>query len=110
MKSIQVGKIPVGGSNPLVLIAGPCVVENRDMVLRTAGRIQTVTRKLRIPFIFKSSYKKANRTSARTFAGIDVDQALGILEDVKQEFGVPILTDIHSESEALPAAEVADIL
>lgn len=110
MKSVQVGKIRIGGGNPIVLIAGPCVVENRGMVLRTAERIQKVARKHRIPFIFKSSYKKANRTSGRTFAGIDVDQALAILEEVRQELGVPILTDIHSESEALPAAEVADIL
>jgi 2-dehydro-3-deoxyphosphooctonate aldolase (KDO 8-P synthase) len=110
MKTIQVGKIKVGNNNPLVLIAGPCVVENRDMIMRTAERIQKTTRKYRVPFIFKSSYKKANRTSGRSFVGIDMDDALGILAEVKQEFGVPILTDIHSESEAIPAAEVADVL
>lgn len=109
-KGIQIGKINIGNSKPLVLIAGPCVVENRDMIMRTAERIQKIARKHKIPFIFKSSYKKANRTSGKSFVGMDMDDALGILEEVKRELGVPILTDIHSESEAIPAAEVADVL
>lgn len=107
---MRIGKVEIGNGNPLVLIAGPCVVENRDMILRTAERIQKVAKKHKVPFIFKSSYKKANRTSGKSFTGIDMDQALGILEEVKREFAVPILTDIHSESEAIPAAEVADVL
>jgi len=110
MRPIHLSNIIIGNNNPLVLIAGPCVVENREMIMRTAERIQKITRKYRVPFIFKSSYKKANRTSGRSFVGIEMDVALGILEDVKQEFGVPILTDIHSESEAIPAADVADVL
>lgn len=109
-KTIHIGKINIGGRNPLVLIAGPCVVENRDMIMRTAERIQKVARKYRVPFIFKSSYKKANRTSGKSFVGIGMDDALSILDEAKREFSVPILTDIHSESEAMPAAEVADIL
>ncbi|MBI1803057.1 MAG: 3-deoxy-8-phosphooctulonate synthase [Ignavibacteriae bacterium] len=107
---VTLGKINIGSGNPLVLIAGPCVVEGREITLRVAARIQKVTRKHRIPFIFKASYKKANRTSGSSFVGLDMDDALTILMEVKKEFGVPILTDIHSELEAAPAAEVADVL
>lgn len=107
---IKIGKISIGGGKRIVLIAGPCVVEGREMALRTANKIQSITRKYHIPFIFKASYKKANRTSGKTFTTIGMDEALIILAEVKEEFGVPILTDIHSESEVLPAAEVADIL
>ena len=107
---LTLGKIKIGGGNPLVLIAGPCVVEGRDITLRTAARIRKITQKHRIPFIFKASYKKANRTSGSSFIGLDMDDALRILAEVKREFDVPILTDIHAELEAGPAAEVADIL
>jgi len=110
MKSVKVGKIEIGNGRPLVLIAGPCVVEDREMVLKTADRIRKIAKKHKVPLIFKSSYKKANRTSGGSFTGIDMDQALEILEEVKHELGIPVLTDIHSESEAIPAAEVADIL
>ncbi len=107
---IKIGKISIGGGKRIVLIAGPCVVEGREMALRTASKIQSITRKYHVPFIFKASYKKANRTSGKTFTTIGMDEALKILAEVKEEFGVPILTDIHSESEVLAAAEVADIL
>ncbi len=107
---ISIGSIRVGGGNPLILIAGPCVVEGRDITLRTAASIQKLSRKHRIPFIFKASYKKANRTSGTSFTGLDPDAALGILAEVKEEFGVPVLTDIHSEAEVPAAAEVADVL
>lgn len=93
-----------------MLIAGPCVVENREMVLRTAEKIQAVSRKLGMPFIFKSSYKKANRASVKSFSSIGEQAALKILDDVKREFGVPILTDVHSEREVQLGAEVADVL
>jgi 2-dehydro-3-deoxyphosphooctonate aldolase (KDO 8-P synthase) len=107
---ITLKKIKIGGGNPLVLIAGPCVVEGREITLRTAARIQKITQKHRMPWIFKASYKKANRTSGASFTGMSMDDALDILAQVKEEFGVPILTDIHTELEARPAAEVADIL
>ncbi len=110
MKKFRVGKVTIGQGHPLVLIAGPCVVEGREMVMKTAQHIQKVSRKYRIPFIFKASYKKANRTSSRSFVGIGMDEALGILEEVKSEFGVPLLTDVHSEEEVAHAAEVADVL
>jgi 2-dehydro-3-deoxyphosphooctonate aldolase (KDO 8-P synthase) len=110
VKKIHVHDITIGGDSPLVLIAGPCVVEGREITLRTAERIRKLTERLSIPFIFKSSYKKANRTSGRAFAGIGMEKALKILEEVKRELEVPILTDIHSEPEAEAAAEVVDVI
>lgn len=100
----------MGEGRPIVLIAGPCVVETRDMALRTADRIQAVARKHRIPVIFKASYKKANRTSGSSFMGLDPDKALGILAEVRSETGMAVLTDVHSAMEAGAAAEVADVL
>lgn len=94
----------------MVLIAGPCVVESRDLVLRTADRIQRIARKRRLPVVFKSSYKKANRTSARSFTTIGMEKALAILEEVRRDLGLPVLTDVHTELEAIAAAEVVDIL
>lgn len=107
---IKLKEIKIGNGNPLVLIAGPCVVENREMTLRIAQKIQAITKKHKIPFIFKASYKKANRTSGTSFSSIGMMEALKILDEVKREFDLPILTDIHTESEAGIAAEVADIL
>jgi 2-dehydro-3-deoxyphosphooctonate aldolase (KDO 8-P synthase) len=109
-KVVSIGKIHIGGNNPLVLIAGPCVVENREMIFQTAKIIRSITKRHQIPFIFKSSYRKANRTSGNSFASIGDEKALQILAEVKREFGVPILTDIHSPAEAQFAAEVADVL
>ena len=109
-KAIAIGEIHIGGNHPLVLIAGPCVVENREMILQTAKIIRSIADRHQIPFIFKSSYRKANRTSGNSFASIGDEKALQILAEVKREFGVPILTDIHSPAEATRAAEVADVL
>jgi 2-dehydro-3-deoxyphosphooctonate aldolase (KDO 8-P synthase) len=109
-KVISIGAIHIGGGHPLVLIAGPCVVENREMILQTAKVIRTIAERNQIPFIFKSSYKKANRTSGETFTSIGDEKALQILAEAKRELGMPILTDIHSIAEIQPAAEVADIL
>jgi 2-dehydro-3-deoxyphosphooctonate aldolase (KDO 8-P synthase) len=109
-KAVGIGGIHIGGNHPLVLIAGPCVVESREMILQTAMIIRSIAERHQIPFIFKSSYRKANRTSAHSFASIGDESALQILAEVKREFGVPILTDIHSPAEATRAAEVADVL
>jgi 2-dehydro-3-deoxyphosphooctonate aldolase (KDO 8-P synthase) len=109
-RKVRIDSITVGGGAPLVLIAGPCVVESRDMIFRTAEKIQSIARRLKMPFIFKSSYKKANRTSGKSFAGIGEEAALRILDDMKREFGVPVLTDVHSVWEARLGAEVADVL
>lgn len=92
------------------MFAGPCVVETRDLVLRTAERVKQSAEQYGTPVVFKSSYKKANRTSAASFAGIGMEKALKILEEVKRSFDLPVLTDIHSEPEAAMAAEVADVL
>lgn len=107
---VTVGNIRIGGNAPLVLIAGPCVVESRKMILATAERIVRVADRRGIPLIFKSSYKKANRTSAHSFSSIGVDEALAILAEVKERFGIPVLTDIHTAEEASRAAKVADVL
>lgn len=109
-RTVKVGKVSIGGGRRIVLIAGPCVVEGRDMALRTARKIVAIASKHRMPVIFKASYKKANRTSGKAFSTIGMDEALRILAEVKEEFGIPILTDIHSDAEILPAAEVADVL
>lgn len=110
MKTVTVSSISVGGNNSFVLIAGPCVVENRDMIFATAEKIKEITGRLRVPFIFKSSYKKANRTSVGGFTTIGMDKALKVLDDVKVQFGIPILTDVHTAEEVAAAAQVADVI
>jgi len=110
MKTVKISSISVGGGSPLVLIAGPCVVESREMIFSTAARIREITSRLGMPFVFKSSYKKANRTSVSGFTGIGIDEALKILAEVKKEFGIPILTDVHTAEEVRAAAQVADVL
>jgi len=110
MKTVTISSISVGGGNPLVLIAGPCVVENRDIIFSTASKIKEITSRLGVPFIFKSSYKKANRTSVSGFTSIGIDEALKILAEVKKELGIPILTDVHTTEEVRAAAQVADVI
>ena len=107
---LTICEIEIGNNRPFVLIAGPCVIENEKMILETAEKIKKITTELNIPFIFKSSYKKANRTSGKTFSGIGDDEALRILDKVKDKFNIPILTDIHNAEEALKASKVADVL
>lgn len=108
--TVTIGSVSVGDGSPLVLIAGPCVVEGRDLIVETASRIKDISAKTGVPAIFKSSYKKANRTSGTSFSTIGETQALKILGDVKESFGLPVLTDVHSESEVEAAAEVVDVL
>lgn len=107
---VVVSDIPIGDGAPLVLIAGPCVVEDWETILSTATTIQQICTRYGLPFIFKSSYRKANRTSKDSFSSIGDDEALSILLKVKKELGIPILTDIHSPEEAIPASEVVDII
>ncbi len=109
-KIVTVQSVKIGGENPLALFAGPCVVENRDMIMYTAEKVKAISEKLGMPVIFKSSYKKANRTSMNGFVTIGIDEALAILDEVKQTFGMPIITDIHTAEEVGAAAQVADIL
>ncbi len=107
---IEVNGIKIGNGAPLALIAGPCIVENREMIMRTAEKIKETTTKLGVPYIFKSSYKKANRTSLDSFVTIGEEKALKILREVKETFDLPVITDIHTEAEAEIAAEYVDIL
>ena len=100
----------MGGGSPLVLIAGPCVIESSAHALMIAERLATITQRLGIPFIFKASYDKANRTSLTSFRGPGLDEGLRVLSAIKTQVGVPILTDIHDASQAAAAAAVADVL
>lgn len=102
--------VPIGSGSPLALIAGPCVVEGREITLRIAETVRSVAARHGVPVVFKASYRKANRTSGQSFTGLGMDEALRILSDVKQTFGLPILTDVHTEAEAAAVAEVADVL
>ena len=99
-----------GLDRPLFLIAGPCVVESRELQVETAGRLKEIAGRLGVPFIFKSSYDKANRSSGKSFRGLGMEQGLKILDAVKRQVGVPVLTDVHEEDEVKPAAEVVDVL
>jgi 2-dehydro-3-deoxyphosphooctonate aldolase (KDO 8-P synthase) len=100
----------VGLDKPFFLIAGTCVVESEQMTIDTAGRLKEITSKLGIPFIYKSSYDKANRSSGKSFRGLGMDEGLRILSEVKRQLGVPVLTDVHSEEEIGPVASVVDVL
>lgn len=100
----------VGLDQPLFLIAGPCVIESRQMALDTAGQLKEICAKLGLNFIYKSSYDKANRSSGKSFRGLGMDTGLAILADVKQQIGVPVLTDVHAEDEIAAVASVVDVL
>jgi len=100
----------VGLEHPLFLIAGPCVVESRQMALDTAGKLKEIAAAVDVPFIYKSSYDKANRSSGKSFRGLGMDKGLEILADVKKQIGVPVLTDVHAEDEIPAVAAVVDVL
>ena len=97
----------VGLQQPFFLIAGPCVVESIELARDTAGQLQEITQQLKIPFIYKSSFDKANRSSANSFRGLGIEKGLQILSQVKKEFGLPVLTDVHEDT---PMQEVADVV
>ena len=99
-----------GIDKPLFLIAGPCVVESRELQVEVAGRLKEICRPLGMPLIFKSSYDKANRSSGKSFRGLGMDKGLEILGEVKRQIRVPVLTDVHTEEEVKPAAAVVDVL
>jgi len=107
---IEIKNVKLGSNLPFVLIAGPCVVESEKITLTTAEQIKNITSKLGIPFIFKSSYKKANRTSIKSFKGIGDSEAIKILRKVRKDLELPLLTDVHSVEEISNVAEFADIL
>jgi 2-dehydro-3-deoxyphosphooctonate aldolase (KDO 8-P synthase) len=101
---------PVGLEHPFFLIAGPCVIESEQMALETAQELKQITSELGIPFIYKSSFDKANRSSGSTFRGLGMSKGLDILALVKEKIGVPVLTDVHEISEITPVAQVVDVL
>ncbi len=110
MKPIQVGGITIGAGAPLVLIAGPCVIESESHALETALEVRDIARRAGVPYVFKASYDKANRTSGESFRGPGLHEGIRVLARVREAAGVPILTDIHETSQAEPVATVADIL
>ena len=110
MKSLALGPVSIGGENPLVLIAGPCVLENQEHALTLAEVLQDIALRVGVGLVFKASYDKANRTSVTSYRGPGLDQGLEILRTVKEKTGLPILSDIHDVSQVKPAAEVLDIL
>jgi len=107
---LTLGDITIGGGSPFVLIAGPCVIESEAHALDLAGRLAEIARRTHVPFIFKASYDKANRTSGRSFRGPGLDEGLRVLAVIKARYNLPILTDIHEPSHAAAAADVADVL
>jgi 2-dehydro-3-deoxyphosphooctonate aldolase (KDO 8-P synthase) len=100
----------VGIDKPLFLIAGPCVAESEQLCLDVAGRMKEIAGRLGIPYIFKASYDKANRSSSKSFRGLGMDEGLRILAEVKRQIGVPVLTDVHTESEVDAVASIVDVL
>ncbi|MDA8360752.1 MAG: 3-deoxy-8-phosphooctulonate synthase, partial [Gammaproteobacteria bacterium] len=101
---------PVGLDQPFFLIAGPCVIESRTLALESAQTLKELTTRLGIPFIYKSSFDKANRSSHRSFRGLGRDEGLAILAEIKSRVGVPVLTDVHDTNEIEAVAAVADVL
>jgi len=109
-REIVTGNVRMGGNRPLVLIAGPCVIENELNTLRTAERLMTICNAVSMPLVFKASYDKANRTSVGSFRGTGLKEGLRILAKVRESLGVPVLSDIHSIEQIPAAAEVLDVL
>ena len=109
-KQISAGKLLIGGRNPLVLIAGPCVIESETHALKTAEKLKRATSDANIPFIFKASYDKANRSSIDSFRGPGLIKGLKILKKIKKELNVAVLSDAHTEDEIEPAAQILDII
>jgi 2-dehydro-3-deoxyphosphooctonate aldolase (KDO 8-P synthase) len=107
---VKAAGFEIGLSRPFFLIAGPCVIESRQMAFDTAGELKEITRKLGIPFIYKSSFDKANRSSGKSFRGPGMEEGLAILAAVKKELGVPVLTDVHEIDQISAVAAVVDML
>ena len=107
---MKLGEHEIGVDRPFFLIAGPCVIESRDLVFEVAETMKAVCERLRIPYVFKASFDKANRTSAGSFRGPGLEQGLKILDDVRAQVGVPVLTDVHEKDQIGAVAEVVDVL
>ena len=109
-RSVKVGNVAIGRGRPLALIAGPCVIESRRQCLQLAARLKRLAEEEGIPLVFKASYDKANRTSHTSFRGPGLARGLALLEEVRERFGLPVLTDVHSETEVPLAARAVDML
>ena len=109
-RAVKIGNIEMGGGEPLVLIAGPCSIESESSAMRHAKALKEITRRLGIAFVYKSSYDKANRTSIDSFRGPGIKKGLKILNRIKQELGVPVLSDVHCKGDIKEAARVLDII
>jgi 2-dehydro-3-deoxyphosphooctonate aldolase (KDO 8-P synthase) len=109
-RAVRIGSVTIGGGAPLALIGGPCAIENEKHALMVAERLQRITGDAGVPFIYKSSYDKANRSSLRSYRGPGLTEGLRILRKVKEETGLAVLSDVHAVSEVAPAARVLDVL
>ena len=109
-RAIKIGPLTVGGGNPIVIIAGPCVIESEKHAMETAEQLKRIFADAGVPFIYKSSYDKANRSSIKSYRGPGITEGLRILRKVKEDLDLPILSDIHKEEEVDPAAQVLDVL
>ena len=109
-RAVRIGGVTIGGGAPLALIGGPCAIENEKHALMVAERLQRMTADARVPFIYKSSYDKANRSSIRAYRGPGLTEGLRILRSVKEKTGLAVLSDVHDVAEVAPAAEVLDVL
>jgi 2-dehydro-3-deoxyphosphooctonate aldolase (KDO 8-P synthase) len=109
-RSVRIGAVSIGGGAPLALIGGPCAIENEKHALMVAERLQRLTADAKVPFIYKSSYDKANRSSIHSYRGPGLTEGLRILQKVKDETGLAVLSDVHAVSEVAPAAQVLDVL
>ncbi|MGN1050030.1 MAG: 3-deoxy-8-phosphooctulonate synthase [Selenomonadaceae bacterium] len=110
MNIVNVGQYVAGNGNPLMLLAGPCVLEEMDRCLKIGRTIKDITQRLGIPYVFKASFDKANRSSFNGFRGPGLEKGLEMLQAIKDELNVPIVTDVHTEEQVIPAAKVADII
>ncbi len=109
MNTVKIGDLAIGGDK-MTVISGPCVVESEKLCMQVAERMKKTCEELGLPYVFKASYDKANRTSVDSFRGIGAKKALAVLEKVKKEFGLPVITDVHEPAQVKAAAEVADII
>jgi 2-dehydro-3-deoxyphosphooctonate aldolase (KDO 8-P synthase) len=109
-REIQIGSVWLGGNSPLTLIAGPCVIESEVHAMRMAESIAKIAADLKVPYIYKASYDKANRTSVNSYRGPGISEGLRVLRKIKEQFKLPILSDVHDVSQIAPASEVCDVL
>ena len=109
-RAVRIGPLEVGGGAPLVVIAGPCVIESRDSALRHAERLRNLAARAGLGLVYKSSFDKANRTALGSFRGVGLDEGLAVLAEVRRETGLPVLTDVHEAAQVAAVAEVVDVL